>query len=130
MRIWGDFRRKEKGIRRDIEGSRDLLLVVDVDFREGDFVGPAELRGELFVHWSDGFAGAAPVCVDYWILVSGKTMVRALVRAQCVDSGVLRGNEERTVYDYDAGGRDNLTKLSWRVDMHYARHVGGFVQDM
>lgn len=42
----------------------DLLLVVDVDFGECDGAGFSVLGGELLVDGGDGFAWAAPVCVD------------------------------------------------------------------
>lgn len=43
---------------------RDLLLVVDIYFRESYSVGLGVLGGERFKGWGNGFAGPAPVCVD------------------------------------------------------------------
>lgn len=43
---------------------RDLLLVIDIDFGEGDAVWLRVLRGKRLIGRGDGFAWSTPVRID------------------------------------------------------------------
>ncbi len=67
--------RRLQDLRCDAIFLRDLLLAVDVDFGEGDFVRSGEACGELFVYGGDLLAWTALVSIDYVVGLSASTSV-------------------------------------------------------